>query len=160
MIVIPAAGLAHIVNSAEAAYPLESCGLLVGHGETDGVWRVTEIHDSPNLAADARHAFEVDPALIIALYKKVRGKPESVLGVFHSHPDIRAQPSQADLDQAHEPDLIWLITSVLNGQAVLTTAHRLLEDGSRYEQMALGTDDWTPYPRRDPTLLRTEVRKK
>ncbi len=150
MIVIPPKGLASIVAAAESAYPLESCGLLVGHGEKDGVWRVTEVHDSPNLAADARHAFEVDPALRFAQLHRLRGGPETVIGLFHSHPDIRAQPSKTDLDKAWEPDLIWLITSVLDGQAVLTTAHRLVDDGSAYQQIPLRTDDWTDYPSRDP----------
>ncbi|MFP6757578.1 MAG: M67 family metallopeptidase [Alphaproteobacteria bacterium] len=151
MITIPADGLARIVAAGEAAYPLESCGLLVGHGEKDGVWRVTEVHDSPNLAADARHAFEVDPALRFALLHRLRHGPEAVIGLFHSHPDLRAQPSKTDLDKVIEPDLIWLITSVLDGQAVLTTAHRLVEDGSEFQQIALRTDDWTAYPSRDPT---------
>ena len=151
MITIPADGLARIVAAGEAAYPLESCGLLVGHGEKDGVWRVPEVHDSPNLAADARHAFEVDPALRFALLHRLRDGPEAVIGLFHSHPDLRAQPSKTDLDKVIEPDLIWLITSVLDGQAVLTTAHRLVEDGSEFQQIALRTDDWTAYPSRDPT---------
>jgi len=150
LIVVPPKGLASIVAAAESAYPLESCGLLVGHGETDGAWRVTEVHVSPNLAADARHAFEVDPALCFTLLHRLRDGPEAVIGLFHSHPDLRAQPSKTDLDKLIEPDLIWLITSVLDGQAVLTTAHRLVEDGSEFQQIALRTDDWTDYPSRDP----------
>ena len=150
MIVISASGLKQIVAAAEKAFPLEACGLLVGYTDDKGARQVTDVHDSPNLAADARHAFEVDPALLITLHRRARRGGDKVIGLYHSHPNIRAQPSQTDLERAWEPDLTWLITSVVAGQAVLTTAHKMIDDGSRFEQVLLRTDDWAPYPSRDP----------
>jgi proteasome lid subunit RPN8/RPN11 len=150
VIVVSASGLKQIVAAAEKAYPLEACGLLVGYADDDGTRHVTDVHDSPNLAADARHAFEVDPALLITLHRRARRGGDGVIGLYHSHPNVRAQPSQTDLERAWEPDLIWLIASVVGGQAVLTTAHKMVDDGSGFEQVLLRTDDWTPYPSRDP----------
>ncbi len=142
--------LRQIVDAAEAAYPDEACGLLVGRTEDGGAVLVTEVHDSPNLAEGPRRAFEIDPALRLALHKRLRDSTDAVVGVYHSHPGHSAQPSRADLMRAWEPELVWLVTSVLDGQAVLTTAHRLVEDGSRFAPVPLCTDDWAAYPTRDP----------
>ena len=142
--------LRQIVDASEAAFPDEACGLLVGRREGEGAVLVTEVHTSPNLAERPRCAFEVDPALRLALQQRVRGSADAVVGVYHSHPGRSAQPSRADLMRAWEPELVWLITSVLDGQAVLTTAHGLVEDGTHFARVPLCTDDWAADPRRDP----------
>ncbi len=141
MIRIAPEALRTVVAASEAAYPEEACGLLVGNG-----WRIGAAHPSANLAADPRTAFEVDPGLRLKLHKALRGADKAVVGVYHSHPDSPAQPSARDLERAWEPDLTWLITSVLNGQAVLTTAHRLADDPRRFVQCPLIADDWRPDP--------------
>lgn len=141
--------LRRIVDSCEAAFPAEACGLLVGRRDEDAVL-VTEVHPSPNLADEPGRAFEVDPALRLALAKRLRGGAEAVVGVYHSHPGQSAQPSRADLMRAWEPELVWLITSVLDGQAVLTTAHSLVADGTRFARVPLCTDDWGAEPTREP----------
>jgi proteasome lid subunit RPN8/RPN11 len=65
-VVIAPAGLRAIVDAAEAAYPEECCGLLVGHIGARGRVEVREVHASRNLAGDPRRAFEVDPGLRLA----------------------------------------------------------------------------------------------
>lgn len=149
MIVLSPADLRQIVNEAEQAYPRECCGLLVGHSDAE-VHQVTEVHVSANLAESDHDRFEVDPALRLALQKRLRGGPDRVIGVYHSHPDHPAQPSETDLQMAWEPELIWLITSVANGQAIHTTAHFLADGGTRFAELPLHTTDWGPYPTRTP----------
>ena len=148
MIRIAPEALRAVVTASEAAWPEEACGLLAGRAEPGG-WRVAAAHPSANLAATPRVAFEVDPALRLALHKALRGTGDSVVGVYHSHADSRAQPSARDLERAWEPDLVWLITSVIEGQAVLATAHRLAADGRRFMPLRLVTDDWRPDPVRE-----------
>ncbi len=149
MIRIAPTALRTLVTACETAYPEEACGLLTGHAAA-GAWFVRAAHPSANLAAAPRIAFEVDPALRLALHKAGRATGEEVIGHYHSHVDTRAQPSPRDLERAWEPDLIWLITSVLDGQAVLTTAHRVIDDGRRFAQLPLITDDWGADPARAP----------
>lgn len=150
MIVVASHCLKQVVDASEEAYPNEACGLLVGRDEGDGRIRIDSVHESENLAANPRRAFEVDPALRLDLHKRLRDEPQDVVGVYHSHPDHRAQPSETDLVRAWEPSLIWLITSVVDGQAVLTTAHKINRDGTRFEPVALVTDDWSDAATRDP----------
>ena len=118
--------LRRIEAACEAAYPEEACGLLVGRW-TGAAARVSEVHASANVAESRRCAFEVDPHLLLSLYKRLRQGDESMLGVYHSHPDGSAEPSPRDLDRAWQPELIWLIVALRDGRAVETTAHRLTD---------------------------------
>ena len=140
-----------IIDSAEAAYPEECCGLLSG-SEADGVVSVDDVHGSDNLAADRSRRFEVDPALRLRLQRTLRGSAHHVVGIYHSHPDGPAQPSPRDLDAAWEPDLVWLVVAVRNGQAIQVTAHVLAEEGgrTRFTEVPLTTTDGSPPPVREP----------
>jgi len=141
VIEIGARQLSHITRAAEAAYPEECCGLLVGEGSAGG-WRVSRVEASANLAeGDRRRRFEVDPRLLIRLHRQLRGGAERVIGVYHSHPDHPAEPSARDLKLALEPGLVWLITSVVEGRARDTTAFVLAADGGRFDRIALRTAD-------------------
>jgi proteasome lid subunit RPN8/RPN11 len=132
--------LSQIARAAEAAYPEECCGLLVGEGGEGGGWRLSRVEASANVAeGDRRRRFEVDPRLLIRLHRELRGGAERVIGVYHSHPDHPAEPSAHDLKRALEPGLVWLITSVVDGRAGDTTAHVLAADGGRFDPIALRT---------------------
>lgn len=155
MIVLEPEHLKHIIDLAEAAYPRECCGLLVGtaddpfqakkHGGQ--TWRITRVEPSDNLAPDDRNdRFEIDPRVRLRLQKELRGATESLIGVYHSHPDGPAQPSVTDLENAWEPELIWLITAVVAGQATDTTAHKLSDQATLFEQIPMRTSDWHPAP--------------
>lgn len=120
---MPAPLLRIIVDAAEAAYPEESCGLLIGPGT--GPARLVRVEPSANLAADRRTGFEIDPALRFRLMRELVGSNEQILGHYHSHPDCASTPSACDLAMAYEPEFIWIITSVFDGHAMSTRAYRL-----------------------------------
>ena len=146
MIVLPPLLLKQIADAAEAAFPEECCGLIVGRLLAPDRVLATRLASSDNVAEDDRQRrFEVDPRVRLRVEKEVRGGPERVIGVYHSHPGHRAQPSARDLSMVFEPDLVWLITSVIDSQAVHTTAHALDAEGRRFREIPLRTDDWTPY---------------
>lgn len=146
MIRIAATELAQVVAAAEAAYPQECCGLLSGRSQGAGAAReitVTAVYPSPNLAPEPRRNFEIDPALRLRLQRELRDRGDSVVGLYHSHPDGRAQPSPTDLDRAWETDLAWLITAVHGGSAILTAAHVLdVAAQVTFRHVPLVTADW------------------
>lgn len=147
MLVMSRAQLKQVVDAAEVAYPRECCGLLAGRSGPGSDVEVRAVHPSANLDRSGRaDRFEVDSKLFIDLNRDLRGTADRVIGVYHSHCDHRAQPSETDLDLAWEPDLIWLIVAVEGGQAVHSTAHALDADGRRFHEIGLRTDDWTVYP--------------
>lgn len=142
MIAFPADLLHKVVAAAEAAYPQECCGLLVGHDRKAGTSDilVTRVEASPNVAeGDRARSFEIDPKLRLDLMRTLRGGPDRVVGLFHSHPDHPAQPSERDLAMAWEPELIWVIVSVRDGRAVATTAHRIDEAHRRFAEITIET---------------------
>jgi desampylase len=123
---LAASHLRRIEAACEAAYPEEACGLLVGRWSGNAA-RVSEVHASTNVAEAPRRAFEIDPQLLLSLYKRLRQGADTMLGVYHSHPDSAAEPSAHDLARAWQPELIWLITAVRDGRAADTTAHHLVD---------------------------------
>ena len=116
--------------AAEAAYPQECCGLLVGRrhsGQAEITLFVTRVVPGDNLHAEPTRSFELDPAIHLAVLRQLReaaGNPDSdqVLGHYHSHPDAPAVPSERDRAQINDPDLLWIIIGVIHGKADAPTA--------------------------------------
>jgi len=157
MISLPLTFLKTITDAAEGAYPMESCGLLVGRDNGAGALVVTRVVESRNMAeSEGRDRFEIDPQVRFDIMRELDSNSQKgisehrILGHYHSHPNHPAQPSETDLSKAYEPDLVWLITSVLDGQAVQTTAHVVDSEGRQFREIPLRTTDWQPYPVRDP----------
>ncbi len=141
MILLPAAVRAQVASEAEAAYPEECCGLLVGRRRADGAIALERAVASANVAAgEKRDRFEVDPRLRFALMRELAGTARAIVGHYHSHPDHPAMPSATDRAMAFEPDLIWLIIAVRRQQppdrranAAEMRAFRIDADGSVFE---------------------------
>ena len=127
-----------IERAAEEAYPEEACGLLVGRSPPGEGYRVSAVEASANVAAPPRtRRFEVDPRLRLRLERELRESPDSVIGVYHSHPDGSAAPSETDISMIFEPDMVWLITAVADGRAGATTGWRPAEDRSAFLPLKL-----------------------
>ena len=127
-----------IERAAEAAYPEEACGLLVGSCAPEEGYRVSAVEASANVAEPPRtRRFEVDPKLRLRLERQLRESPDSVIGVYHSHPDGSAEPSETDRSMIFEPDMAWLITAVVDGKAGATTGWRPTRDGSAFLPLRL-----------------------
>lgn len=101
-----------IVACAQNADPNECCGLLVGGEVADG-WRVTEVHESQNVTvSDPKTSFEIDPRLLLTQQRSLRGTQNSIIGLYHSHPNGAAAPSPTDRRQAWQPGWLWIIVGV------------------------------------------------
>ena len=87
---------------------LEVCGLLGGDeaGNAVGHYAVE------NVAADPRRRFLMQPEGQIAAMKRMRARGETLLAIYHSHPNGAAEPSVRDIDDAQYPDT-WYLIAVL-----------------------------------------------
>ena len=127
-----------IERAAEAAYPEEACGLLVGRCAPGEGYRVNAVEASVNVAEPPRtRRFEVDPKLRLRLERELRESPDSVIGVYHSHPNGGAEPSETDISMIFEPDMVWLITAVADGRAGTTMGWRPTDDASAFLPLGL-----------------------
>lgn len=137
-------GVAHqhlktIKAEAEATFPLECCGLLAGTVE-GSVITVTRTVPSPNVSTlGGQDHFEVDPKVRFDLMRDLNeNMDEQIVGHYHSHPNHSFDPSPTDLDQAFEPEMIWLIIPVgSNAKASKPGAFRLDCDRRTIESIEL-----------------------
>ena len=101
-----------IEAAAQISLPRESCGLLLG-GSSDKGWQVTGIEESRNVAPDDRNdRFEIDPSLLLKVQKAARAGGARMVGVYHSHPNGGAEPSQTDIESSWQTGMIWMITAI------------------------------------------------
>ncbi|HXQ65919.1 MAG TPA: M67 family metallopeptidase [Alphaproteobacteria bacterium] len=139
MIVIARGLLDEIRRRAEAAYPEECCGLLLGHEQGKDRIVVSAAVASANLAAEPQRHFEVDPALYLRLSRSAATEPSGarLVGLYHSHPEGGAMPSASDAAQAWQEGWIWLIVPLASGHAGVLSAFRLARMGGPFEAVAL-----------------------
>ena len=147
MILLPRALRKRIADAAEAAYPDECCGLLVGRTEASGDLLVTRVEASPNVAkGDLRKNFAVDDKVHFDLIRELRNGPESIVGHYHSHPDHGATPSERDRQSVFYPEHVWVIVAVAGGRAGDMTAHLFDADRGRFREIPLRATGRRPHP--------------
>lgn len=141
MLILPRRLRQQIEGAAVAAYPMEACGLLIGRRAGDRI-EVTEVAISDNVAAGCRrHRFEVDPALRLAVQRRLRGSDAEIIGHYHSHPDHPPEPSPHDLEMAFEPELAWLIIGINGGHAGSVRAFTIAGHGRGFDEIAVQQPD-------------------
>jgi proteasome lid subunit RPN8/RPN11 len=97
---LPRALRAQLSAWAHAGYPRESCGLLIG-SQQGALIDVVRLRLAHNLdTARARDRYELDPADHLAADAEARSLGLDVVGVWHSHPDHPARPSETDRERA------------------------------------------------------------
>jgi proteasome lid subunit RPN8/RPN11 len=122
-----------VVRHAEAGYPNEVCGLVIGRPgapETLAVRAVRNVADDerPTDAGgrprDARSAYLMDPRDQIRVLRDADERGWEVVCIYHSHPDHDASFSRMDRDRALDhaarplwPGTAYLIVSVRGGRA-------------------------------------------
>ena len=109
-----------MVAHAEATYPNECCGAMLGQtklGTVDGdVKNVTLAERLENAYAGAQGArYEVRPQDLAAAEKKARAAGLDLIGIFHSHPDCDAYFSKTDLENSC-PWYSFVVLSVKGGR--------------------------------------------
>lgn len=109
--------LEKIYNYARKTYPEECCGLLVGIIKQDKKI-IKEVHETKNISPNKLVTYKIDPMETLDILKKI-DKKYSILGCYHSHPNLLPKPSFIDLSGALE-NFSYLIVS-LNERKILDT---------------------------------------
>jgi proteasome lid subunit RPN8/RPN11 len=84
---------------------IECCGLLAGR---EGV--ISVILPARNALSSAT-AYEIPPAELFALFRRMRQEAFDHLGIYHSHPNSDNAPSPTDIELAYYPDATYFIVS-------------------------------------------------
>jgi proteasome lid subunit RPN8/RPN11 len=127
---LSAVHLQTIQAHAERTYPDECCGLLVGRlAETKMLVQVRSLENAwePEMAlsieglfADATltksRRYWIAPDVMLAEMRAARQQGLEIIGIYHSHPDHPAIPSECDRQLAWQ-QYSYIIISVVQGQA-------------------------------------------
>jgi proteasome lid subunit RPN8/RPN11 len=108
-IIIPESQKKILVNHAENEKPNESCAILFGSVK-DKVTTVSEIFLAKNIEESPVN-FTISNEQLIKIYKTAEEKRTEVVGIFHSHPNSEAYPSNTDKKFMHSNPVVWVIYS-------------------------------------------------
>jgi len=128
MLLIPQNAFVALRKHGEETYPLECCGVLLGHMKGDGEERrVTETVRCGNTREDRpQDRYHIDPRELVRIQRHGHERGLDIVGFYHSHPDHPARWSQIDLAEAHWIGCSYVITSVEKGRAAITNSFALL----------------------------------
>jgi proteasome lid subunit RPN8/RPN11 len=114
--------LASIQAHANSTYPEECCGLLLGTSDPTGK-TVMEVRATSNAwegEADSdltkKRRYTIPPEEMLAAMKDGRDRGLDIIGIYHSHPDNPAEPSECDRAAAWQ-HYSYVIVSVPQGKA-------------------------------------------
>ena len=121
-----------IRDAGRRSYPHECCGLLLGTAP-DGAKAVAALRPVGNAREDSpRNRYLIEPRELLAVEGEARARGLDVIGVYHSHPDHPARPSEFDREHAF-PWWSYIIVSVQQGEPKDLTSWTLREDRSMFD---------------------------
>ena len=136
-----------IREHGEAAYPHESCGVLLGHS-TDGVNAVVDAVRAENTRADSAHnRYQIAPQELVRVQREARQQGLDIVGFYHSHPDHPARWSSTDFAEAHWLGCSYVITGIERGTAKETNSFLLTglgEDDKKFENEEINVSSAGP----------------
>ncbi|MCZ6725937.1 MAG: M67 family metallopeptidase [Acidobacteria bacterium] len=138
---LPAVLQHELSRFAQASYPLEACGLLVGRA---GDTKIDTVRVVParNLNLERpEDRYLLDPQDFLATDRAARAEGLEIVGIWHSHPDHPARPSGTDLESAWEGYSYLIISTTADGAAALRS-WRLV--GDRFVEEAVEQEDTEP----------------
>ena len=117
------------------AYPEEGCGFLLGTVTDDGKNRVVAAQRATNRRSERRtRRYQLTAEDYREADKAARKQGLDVVGIYHSHPDHPARPSETDLEEATFPGFTYVIVSVHDGEPNDLTAWTLAPDRSEFQR--------------------------
>ena len=104
-----------MVRHAEATYPRECCGVMIG-SITGDEKRVVEARALDNMYQGGQEdRYEIRPEDLLAADRDARKQGFDLIGIFHSHPDCDAYFSKTDLENSC-PWYSFVVLSIQRGK--------------------------------------------
>jgi proteasome lid subunit RPN8/RPN11 len=133
MIRIESPPLAEMKAHAVQIFPDECCGFLFGSEQTDGTRTISKIRKVNNAKpGDKKRRFEITGKDYMQAENFADENDLTLLGVYHSHPNHPAIPSEQDRVAA-QPYFSYVIISVIPGQSDHIRSWRL-NDASAFKE--------------------------
>ncbi len=107
-IIISQADKKILTDHAENEKPFESCAILFGKDDI-----ISEVFLTKNIEESPIN-FTISNEQLIEGYKVAEEKKMQVIGIFHSHPNSDAYPSNTDKKFMQSNPVAWVIYSGIN----------------------------------------------
>lgn len=101
---------------------VECCGLLAGR---DG--EITRIFPAANAAENSATSYEIASQEIFERMREMRAQGLELLGIYHSHPNGKNEPSPRDIEQAYYSEAVYFIISPREDSDQLVRAFSIRE---------------------------------
>ena len=101
-----------LIQHSEKAGVAESCAMLLGT-HNDQQWNVKEVFLTNNMEQSETN-FTISPEELLHGHQLAEKKQLELVGVFHSHPNSSAIPSDTDKKFMKGNPVPWIIHSVMN----------------------------------------------
>ncbi len=135
-LVVPRRILAEMQEHGRDSYPYECCGFLLGAAEGE-TRKVHEARRQSNERSESReNRFLISPGQFRAAETRAKAAGLQMIGIYHSHPDSPARPSEYDREHAW-PWFSYLILSVRKGKPAEAAVWRLRDDRAGYDEVSL-----------------------
>ena len=103
-----------LIQHSEKAGLAESCAMLLGT-HNDQQWNVKEVLLTRNSHNDSETSFIISPEELLEGHQLAEKKHLELVGIFHSHPNTAASPSNMDKKfMKINGDVPWIIFSGIN----------------------------------------------
>ena len=123
---------------AEASYPKECCGILLGQQENEQriVHRIASVENAVVEELSVAH-FRIDPLAIYRVEATAEQDGLEIVGFYHSHPDCSAVPSEEDI-QHMIVGFSYPILSLQNGVCVsVKSFEKILQTDTQVQEEIL-----------------------
>jgi len=132
MIRLPKAVVEEIRREGQRTYPEECCGALLGRAEEGGKSVLVARPFENGHQGERRRRYLVGPDAYRDTEAWARSHGLDVVGIYHSHPDHPARPSEFDREHAW-PWYSYVILSVEQGKPAGMTSWVLADERDRFD---------------------------
>lgn len=122
--------LQEIIKHCQKEYPKEACGILAGNnGKASKVYKMANTSDNPQTC------YFMEPGEQLKIFKEMRRLNLEMLGIYHSHSETEAYPSQRDCEMAFYPEASYIIISLQNFDKPEMHAFKIVEGNIKEEKI-------------------------
>ena len=104
-----------MIAHAEATYPNECCGAMLGSTDGDGKSVRVSLRLDNAAEGSQRAYYELRPEDLLRADREARERNMDLIGIYHSHPDCDAYFSQTDLKNSC-PWYSFVVLSIQKGR--------------------------------------------
>ena len=143
-LVIPPYLLNAIHAHAASSYPDEGAGFILGTVQDAKRIARAVLPQANNFESSMRRRrYSISPQDMLQAEREAHAMGLEIIGIFHSHPDHPAMPSEYDREHSL-PWFLYLITCVDGGRVIESRVWRLREDRSAFNEVPVDLE--TPIP--------------